>query len=130
MSVYAPRRHAPGDRVARELAGQDIQLCAKLLAMSTSWPCAIASPHAGPAGRNLVQADLEAASAALLDAGLPLFAGLAEEVVVEQVKMLRVRRTAPDVVDGVERACLAFLLGDDAEPTFQPAATLRWPWSG
>ena len=31
MSVYPPRRHAPGDRVARELAGQD-QLCAKLLA--------------------------------------------------------------------------------------------------
>ena len=73
----------------------------------------------------LVEADLEPAVADLVDARLPLLARLAEEIVVEQMEMLRIWLAAPDVGNGVDRARLALLLGHDAEPALEPAAALR-----
>ena len=73
----------------------------------------------------LVQADLEAAGFDFVESRLPLLARLAEEVVVEEMEVLRVGFAAPDVGDGVDGAVLALFLGYDAEAALEAAATLR-----
>src|SRR5581483_4560331 len=58
---------------------------------------------------SLVEADFEAARLDLVDPSFPFLTRLAEEVVVEQVDVLRPRSPAPDRSDGVHRARFSLL---------------------
>lgn len=91
--------------------------------------------HRGKTGRRicidhsdidaLTEAHPKTAVADFPKASLPLLPGLPEEIVIEQMQMLGVDATAPNVGDSVDRARLALFFRDDTEPAFETAAARR-----